>query len=56
MNALALSLTPFISSNESFLIKALLWSGEGDPSRENESEQGEGRGQTTMLTLGKKIA
>ena len=27
MNVLALSLTPSISSNESFLIKGLLWSG-----------------------------
>ena len=48
MNALALLSTPSISSNKSFLIKGLLWRGEGDPYRANENKQGEGKSQTYL--------
>ena len=55
MNALALSLTPFISSNELFLIKGLLWRGGGVPSRAYENEQLEGRGQAYLYVLTKSF-
>ena len=48
MNALALLLTPSISSNTPFLINGLLWRGEGGPKRANENKQGEGRNQTYL--------
>ena len=47
MNALALSLTPSIFSNGTFLIKGLLWR-RGSPLRENENKHGEGRGEAYL--------
>ena len=56
MNALALSLTPSISSNETFLIKGLLWR-KGGPQRANENKHGEGSGQAYLYAYSvKKIA
>ena len=55
MNALALSLTPSISSNEPFLIKGLLWRGEVLKVRIKTNRGRGGVKSISMLTL-KKIA
>ena len=47
MNALALSLTPSISSNKPFLIKALLWRGK-EVLKERMKKTGGGRSQTYL--------
>ena len=49
MNALALSLTPSISSNEPFLIKGLLLRGVEGPKSANENKQGERWSQASLL-------
>ena len=61
MNALALLLTPSISSNEPFLIMDLLWRGRGSSLKSEWKQTGgeKGRGGVKlifMLTLWKKIA
>ena len=55
MNALASSLTPFISFNERFLIKGLLWRGRGSLNSKWKQTGSGGVKPISMLTLWKKL-